>query len=185
MHPEAAVALVVVPTLLAALSGNPAPPSPSDPAAPTSTTGTPVTFQLTGGGLNVTQPVSADLGSASTSSSSLSGPLGEVTVDDRRGALQGSYTVTVESTGFTTGRETPYEIAAERVAYSTPGRVEGTGTAERVAGPGGALDEPRTAVAVTGIVGNGTSTWTPTITVTLPPDAVAGRYTGTITHSVA
>lgn len=185
MHAVAVVAVVAVPTLVAALAGNPAPPS--DSAAPGGGTAgaTPVTFELTGGGLSVSAPVSADLGSASTSSTSLSGELGEVTVDDRRGALLGSYTVTVVSTPFTTGRERPYEIGADRVAYSIPGAVEGDGTAERAAGPGGDLAEPLAAVSVTGIVGNGTSRWTPTVTVTLPPDAVAGRYTGTITHSVA
>lgn len=165
-------------------AANPAPP-PGEATALSSTAGTPVTFQLTGGGLNVNQPVSADLGSASTSSPSLSGALGEVTVNDQRGALMGSYTATVVSTPFSTGREVPYEIPAANVSYSPPGSIDGSGTAERAVGAGGALDEPRTAMSATGVVGNNTSAWTPTVTVTLPPDAVAGRYQGTITHSVA
>jgi hypothetical protein len=28
-------------------------------------------------------------------------------------------------------------------------------------------------------------TWNPTVTIALPPQAVAGTYTGTITHSVS
>lgn len=192
MHPEPVLRLIVVPTLLATLVGqtlsaNPAPPPGPSTASggATSTAGTPVTFQLTGGGLNVNQPLSADLGSASTASPSLSGALGEVTVNDQRGALLGSYTATVVATPFSTGLERPYEIPAGNVTYSVPPSIGGTGTAERAAGPGGALDEPRTAMSATGVVGNNTSAWTPTVTVTLPPDAVAGRYTGTITHSVA
>jgi hypothetical protein len=34
-------------------------------------------------------------------------------------------------------------------------------------------------------VGNNTTTWNPTLIVTIPSTAVAGTYTGTVTHSVA
>jgi hypothetical protein len=34
-------------------------------------------------------------------------------------------------------------------------------------------------------VGNNSVTWNPTVLITLPAQAVAGKYTGTITHSVS
>jgi hypothetical protein len=87
-------------------------------------------LHLGAGGLSVSQPASAHLGTASTGAAGLQAPLVTVTVTDARNLSLGGYTVQV-------------------------------------------------------IVGDNTSTWNPTITVTLPADAVAGVYSGTITHSVA
>ena len=47
------------------------------------------------------------------------------------------------------------------------------------------LGAQRTAVTATLIVGNNTVSWSPTITVHVPAGAVAGTYSGTITHSVS
>ena len=40
-------------------------------------------------------------------------------------------------------------------------------------------------VSATNVTGNTTATWNPIITVTVPPTAIAGLYTATITHSVS
>ncbi len=40
-------------------------------------------------------------------------------------------------------------------------------------------------VTATGITGNNSATWIPTIHVTVPGGTVAGVYTGAITHSVS
>ena len=47
------------------------------------------------------------------------------------------------------------------------------------------LSTARTAFSVLLAVGNNTVAWNPTVVVTVPASAVAGTYTGTITHSVA
>jgi hypothetical protein len=39
-------------------------------------------------------------------------------------------------------------------------------------------------VTATGITGDNTATWNPTIFVTLPDGMIAGVYSATITHSV-
>lgn len=147
---------------------------------------TDTTFTITGGTLSISNPASANLGSASSGASTLSAQLGTVTVTDNRGANLGTYTAQVQGTAFTTGSgASAYSIPATAVAYSPPAVIGGTGTAVRVPGLPGAIDSPRTAVTVTGVLGNNTSVWNPTVTVTLPSDVVAGSYSGTITHSVA
>jgi len=42
-----------------------------------------------------------------------------------------------------------------------------------------------TAYSGTALVGANTATWNPTLVVNIPAAAVAGTYTGTVTHSVA
>lgn len=148
------------------------------------TAATTTTFELTGGTLSITQPTSSDLGSTATGSLQLEGALGTVTVNDERGNLLG-YTAQVVGTSFVNSDAT-YTIAATNALYTT-GAVTGTGTATRAAGAPGPLDPTLSHVAMTAtaVTGNNTSAWDPTITVTLPTDALAGTYTGTITHSVA
>lgn len=156
-------------------------------AAPTqaaTTDDSTVTFELAGGGLNVTAPASTDLGAAATTASVVSGNLGDVTVTDDRGLLVAAWTVTAVSTDFTTGAGSADEtVPATNVTY-TPGLA--TGTAVTVPTPGllgGALPLP----VVTGTgVGNNTATWDPTLSISLAgTSGVAGTYTGTITHSVS
>jgi hypothetical protein len=47
------------------------------------------------------------------------------------------------------------------------------------------LSVPRTAFTLTLGVGDNSATWNPTLIVSVPASAVAGVYTGTVTHSVA
>ena len=102
-----------------------------------------------------------------------------------------SWTATVSATIFTTdgGAPTP-AIANGNLSYwSGPATTRtGTGTVT----PGQAtvaqaqpLDTGRTAFSLESGTTLTTTTWNPTITVTVPASAVAGHYTGTVTHSVA
>jgi hypothetical protein len=152
--------------------------------APASAGTTDVTFELTAGSLSISQPATASLGATDTGSSQLGGPLGNVLVTDERGAVLG-YTAQVVGTDFAK-EDGSYTIDSGNAVYTT-GQVTGTGTATRAAGAPGALDPgtPHVAMAATLVTGNNTSAWNPTVTVTLPSDALAGTYSGTITHSVA
>lgn len=44
---------------------------------------------------------------------------------------------------------------------------------------------PATVVSPTSVLGNNTASWDPTLTVSLPSNAVAGTYNGTINTSVS
>jgi hypothetical protein len=149
-----------------------------------------VTFQLTAGSLTVSDPADKSLGSGATGTASITSQLGTVTGTDNRGSLLGTWTATVSSTDFTTGGATADEtIAKGQVDYWSGAATASTGTAVRVPGQllaanKQALSTSRTAFSATGVVGNNTASWNPTVVVNVPAQAVAGTYSGTITHSV-
>jgi hypothetical protein len=148
---------------------------------------TTTTFTLTGAGLGVSVPATAQL-SASTNIgiTQLSSQLGAVQVSDNRGSLATSWTATVSSSDFTTGGAGPNELIPKaNVSYSSGAATATAGVGVDVPGVPGALGSSRTAFAHTGVIGSQSTTWNPTITVTVPAAVVAGTYTGTITHSVA
>ncbi|NAS23470.1 hypothetical protein GT755_17440 [Herbidospora sp. NEAU-GS84] len=142
-------------------------------------------------GLAITVPTSRALGST-TIGGQLSAQLGTVTVADTRGsAVQVSYTATVSTTNFTTtvGGNTS-TISRPNISYwSGPATtVSGTGVftpGQLTAANAIALTGTHTAFSVTLAVGNTTVAWNPTVIVRVPSSAVAGSYSGTITHSVA
>jgi hypothetical protein len=159
-------------------------------ALPARAADTTTTFSLAAGALSISAPASRDLG-AGSAGAALSSQLGVVTVTDNRGALLGTWTATVSSTNFTTGGATANEtIDKSQVTYWSGAATATSGTAaftpgQPLAANAQALGVSRTAFSATGVVGNGSATWNPTITVNVPAAAVAGTYTGTITHSVA
>ena len=151
---------------------------------------TTTTFTLTGGSLSISAPTSASLGSVATGSATTSAQLGNVSVNDPRGALLGSWTATVSSTDFKTGGQTTNETITKSNAdyWSGAGTTTGTGVftpGQLLAANKQALSTSRTAFSATGIVGNDTASWNPTVVINVPSAAVAGDYTGTVTHSVA
>ena len=160
-------------------------------AVPARAADTTTTFTLAGGALSISAPGSADLGSASTGASQLSAQLGTVTVTDARGALGATWTATVASTDFTTGAASSNEtVGKASVSYWSGAATGSTGTAARVPGQPLAanavtLAASRSAFSASATVGNNTTSWNPTVIVTLPSSAIAGVYTATITHSVA
>jgi hypothetical protein len=154
--------------------------SPAEAQEPTSATVT-----VTGGALTITAP--ADAGSLGTrpnsvAGGSISGPLGEVQVNDARSAAAGSgWIVSVISTAFTP--PSGPAIAASAVSYSA-GPIVQVGTATYTANDPGDLTGVAPAVTATGITGDNSATWTPTITVAVPGGMAANVYSATITHSV-
>jgi hypothetical protein len=144
---------------------------------------TPTTFTLTAGGLSISAPTgSVSLGSqvASTSSSTIAGQLGVVTVSDQRGGVT-TWTASVISTAFTppSGPADP----ASNVSYAA-GPITASLTVVATAVP--APDLTGVSTVVTGAsAGISTASWNPTISVVVPANYAPGVYSATITHSVA
>jgi hypothetical protein len=151
-------------------------------AAPGDTTAT-VTVQ--GGALAITVPGAAgNLGSKANAVSgvTISGPLGQVQVEDARSAAAGSgWVATVISTAFTPPAGPT--IAASAVGY-TAGPITKVGTATYTANNPANLTGVVPAVTASGITGDNSATWNPTITVVVAGGTVAAVYSATITHSV-
>lgn len=149
-----------------------------------------VTFSLSAGSLSISDPADTALGTVSTGTATLSSALGSVTVTDNRGSLNGTWTASVSSTDFTTGAASTEEtIAKGLVDYWSGVALSTSGTAVRVPGQATvlnkqALSASRTAYSATAVIGNNTAAWNPTVVVNIPAQAVAGTYSGTITHSV-
>lgn len=152
------------------------------PAAANPTT---ATVTITGGSLMISAPLAA--GSLGTRANTVSGgpingPLGQVQVNDARGAIAGSgWVASAISTAFT-----PLvgpAIAASAVAYAA-GPITKVGTATYAPNDPGNLTGVSPVVTATGITGDNSATWNPTITVNVPGGMAAGLYTATITHSV-
>jgi|SRR5579863_9602283 len=145
---------------------------------------TTVTFTVTSGALTMTAPASVSLGSGAPGTT-ISGPLGTVSVTDDRALLTAAWTAVASASPWTTGGATPAEtIPAGDVGYApgsitTTGTITATGTSITLAGTA--------APVVTGSagVGDDTATWDPTLAVAVPASAVGGVYTGTLTESVS
>jgi len=167
-------------------------------ALPASAADTTTTFILNnaGGGLSISAPTSASLGTGSVGSATAAGTafgtfLGSVTVTDTRGQLLASWTATVSSTAFKTGTLTAAEtIAASSVTYWSGAATANSGLVAPVPGQllaanAVALGAAQTAFTHLTGSGNNSATWNPTLTVTPPASSVVGTYSGTVTHSVS
>jgi hypothetical protein len=75
-------------------------------------------------------------------------------------------------------------IGAANVGY-TVGPITKIGTATFTANDPPNLTGVVAAVTATGITGDNSATWNPTINVTVQGGMAAGVYSGTITHSVS
>jgi hypothetical protein len=143
---------------------------------------TPATFQLVAGTLSISTPTaSVSFGSqvSSVTSSTMSGPLGVVTVSDQRGGTT-TWTASVISTAFTptAGPADP----ASNVSYAAGTITASGGVATAVAG----ADLTGVTTVVTGAsTGVSSASWNPTISVLVPANFAPGIYAATITHSVA
>ena len=116
--------------------------------------------------------------------STISGPLGTVTVTDTRALHSASWTVTASSTNFTTGTATPAEtIPAGDATYHT-GTIATTGTITTTPSDITLSNSPQTVVVGSSGSGDNTASWDPTVSVAVPAAAVNGTYTATLTHSV-
>lgn len=146
---------------------------------------TAATLTITGGALTITVPVDAgNLGTRSNTVGGgvISGALGQVQVNDARSAAAGSgWVASVISTAFTPPAGPA--IAASAVGY-TAGAITKVGTATYTANNPPNLTGAAPAVTATGITGDNSATWNPTINVAVPGGLAAGVYSATITHSV-
>jgi len=149
-----------------------------------------VTFGVNVGLLQISAPDTAYLGTGDAGGS-VSGALGDITVTDNRAELAPAWTATAVSSDFTTGGGTTAEtIPASDVSYWSGQAIATTGPGVFTPGQPTAADAvviatPQTAFSLAGGVGDNSATWDPTLIVAVPSGAVAGTYTGTITHSVA
>ncbi|MBM7079844.1 hypothetical protein [Micromonospora humida] len=162
---------------------------------------TTVTFDVTAGALQITVPDTVDLANDGAPGGFAYGQLGAITVDDLRASATPSWVATVSSTAFITGAGTDpgTSIPASDIYYCSGDATATTGSGTFVPGQaspcdppppadGTALDTPATAFSHTVLpadTGNNSATWNPLLTVAVPLSAVAGQFTGTITHSVA
>lgn len=146
---------------------------------------TTTTFTVDSGALSISVPVSADLGAGNPGTTIGPTSIGPVTVVDNRALLDASWTVTAASTDFTTGGGTaPETIPATDVSY-TPGTVTTTGTVTATPSSITLSNDSQTVLTATGIIGDNTASWDPSLGVAVPASAVGGVYTATLTHSVA
>jgi hypothetical protein len=150
-------------------------------AAPGDTT---ATVTVTGGGLSISVPgATAHLGTRvnTVGAGTISGPLGEVRVDDARSAVAGStWVASAISTAFTGPSPA---LPATGISYAA-GSIAKIGTATYEANDPSSLVGVAPVVSATGITGDNAATWTPTLTVQVPGGSVAGTYSAVITHSV-
>lgn len=146
---------------------------------------TTATITVQGGALAITVPTDAgSLGSRAdtVSGGTISGPLGQVQVNDARSAAAGSgWVASVISSAFTPPAGPA--IPASAVSY-TAGLITKVGTATYTANDPANLTGVAPAVTATGITGDNSATWDPTINVAVPGGMAAGIYSATITHSV-
>ena len=133
----------------------------------------------------ITVPTAAgNLGTAvnTVSGEAIAGPLGVVQVNDARSAAAGSgWVASVIASAFTPPAGPA--IAASAVSY-TAGTITKVGTATYTANDPGNLTGVAPAVTATGITGDNSATWNPTINVAVPGGMAAGVYSATVTHSV-
>lgn len=154
-------------------------------AGPASADPTGATITIQGGVLSMTVPTDAgNLGTRANTvaGETITGSLGVVKVNDARSAVAGSgWIVSVISTAFTPPAGPA--IAASAVGYSA-GTIDKVGTATYTANDPANLTGVVPAVTATGITGDNSATWNPTITVAVPGGMAAGVYSATITHSL-
>jgi hypothetical protein len=154
-------------------------------ALPASADTTTASVTVTGGTLTISAPAAAgSLGSIANSvgGGTIDGSLGQVQVNDARSAAAGSgWVASVISTAFTPSAGPT--IAASAVSYSA-GAITKTGTATYTANDPTNLTGVSAAVTATGITGDNSATWNPTIHVAVAGGTIATTYSAIITHSV-
>jgi len=197
------------PTSPAPTSPAPSSPAPSSPApgsaAPASPASSPVagnsqasgdpdttvTFTVTSGLLTMSAPGSVTLDTGSgLPGTTISGIMTAVTVTDDRALLAPSWTVDASQADFS-GTEsvtsTTVTIPGSAETYDPGSITDANITAAAASAPPIALSNGATAVVTAGTPGTGdnTASWTPTLAVAIPAQAVTAAYSGTLTESVS
>ncbi|MEV0350084.1 hypothetical protein AB0H88_30270 [Nonomuraea sp. NPDC050680] len=169
-----------------------APSAQGDTCEASTTCSTTVTFTVNAGeGLEISVPDGPVSLGGGQPGNQVSGQLQVVTVMDQRAALNATWTASVSGTPLTTGGGTGAEIIPlSALSYWSGPATATTGVGTFVPGQPTAasaqvLDEVYTAFSKISGAGRNSASWNPTIVVNVPDQAVAGIYTGTISHSVA
>jgi hypothetical protein len=137
--------------------------------------------------VSITVPTSRAMGTTAPGGT-LTAQLGSVRVN---GSMVSNWVATVSTGSFRTGSGTPaLTIANGQVSYwsgqATATSGSGTNTpGQPTASAAQTLDTTRTAFTRNGSFSSHSVTWNPTLAISVPSTAVAGAYTGTVTHSVA
>jgi hypothetical protein len=161
------------------------------PAGAATSGSTTTTFIVSGGALSITVPAGPVALGTAAPGGTITSQLGGVQVTDLRALLIASWGATVTSTSFTTGGGTPAEtVPNTAVSYWSGLATATTGTAtftpgEATSTNAQALGTSQPAYSESAGVGDNSASWNPTLVVSVPAQAVAGTYTGTVTHSVA
>jgi hypothetical protein len=135
------------------------------------------------GALTISAPASKSLGTGPPGTT-ITSTLGNVTVDDQRGANPAGWTATVSSTAFTSAGVPA--IPASAVTYTPGAEVSHTGDGTFTAATAGTLSSTaRDTYTHAAGTGSNQLSWNPTLAVRVPNTATATTYTGTVTHSVA
>jgi hypothetical protein len=162
--------LAVVGTLLAAV--------PVGTAQAADSGDTIATFTLAGGSLDITSAPDAALGNGAPGVASVTGSLGAVGISDTRGSTMG-WVVSASSTSFVNATGS----ASTGVVYNSGAATASTGTVAAVS-RGNTDIRAEADVASGNATGNNTASYNPTLTVSLPANALAGDYAGTVTTSI-
>ncbi|MEA2550542.1 MAG: hypothetical protein QOE25_311 [Actinomycetota bacterium] len=143
------------------------------------------TITIQSGFLSITVPTNAgNLGTRTNSvlGGTISGSLGEVQVSDARGSAAGSaWVASAISSAFTPAAGPA--IPASAVGYQA-GTITKVGTATYTSNDPSDLTAVSAVVTATGITGDNSATWNPTINIAVPGGMAPGIYAATITHSV-
>jgi hypothetical protein len=145
---------------------------------------------ITAGSLSISVPATATLPTV-VPGGRASGQLGTVTVTDTRGSGPATWTATVSATAFITGGGS----AGETIPLTSTSYWSGPATAVTGSGtltPGQPLSinavnlsSARAAFSLAAGSSLNSASWNPTLVISVPAAAIGGRYTATITHSVA
>jgi hypothetical protein len=163
--------LAVAGTMLAVL--------PAGAAMADDTGDTVATFTLEGGSLDVTVAAGAALTDGAPGAASVAGSLGTVGISDTRGSTLG-WIVSAASSTFVDGAGS----VSTGVSYDSGDATASTGTVTTTSQGATSIAAVAEVAAGTLASGNNTASFTSTLTVGLPANALAGDYQGTVTTSV-
>jgi hypothetical protein len=145
------------------------------------------------GGLAIMIPTAGISLGSGVPGGQLSRSLGAVTVANNRTTGTHTWTATVTASHFTTGGGSPAETITNANVFYWSGLAlasaqMGTGTftpGQPIAEAAVPLTISRTAFTHSSGGNVNSRAWNPTVVINIPALAVAGTYTGTITHSVS
>ena len=158
-----------------------------------------VTFEVTAGLLSIDNDnATVDFGETTSSvlGTTAGGPLGTTTVTDARASLAG-YTVQAASTDFVSDQGTPGDTGDDEtilasaatlyhsVPVSVPDGIAVPGTTTHLQVAPLTLGNAAADFLSMTTLGSTTVTYTPTFTVTIAQDVIAGIYAGTVTQTVS